>query len=148
MNSKNRGFTFLELMIVVSIVAILGAISFPEYYRFQAKSKRSEGILLLQSMQRAELDYYLNFDTFRIYNSTDQTLEIYGFIPKETLHFYTSRYIVFDTNQAKSGFVAYTQGNIDKDATADVLTLKYQDPGPTFNAIPDGITVWVNDLHN
>lgn len=42
MQSKASGFTLIELMIVVAVVAILAAVAFPSYQQHIRKSRRAE----------------------------------------------------------------------------------------------------------
>ena len=51
MKKNSRGFTLLELMIVVAIVAILATIAYPSYQGFVLRSHRAEAIEGLLSAQ-------------------------------------------------------------------------------------------------
>lgn len=55
---RNRGFTLIELMIVVAIVAILAAIAIPAYSRYAFRARRDEGQELLLRIAQAEERFY------------------------------------------------------------------------------------------
>ncbi len=51
---KSRGFTLIELMVVVSIIAFLAVVSVPNFMRFLAKSKRAEVYMNLSAIYTAQ----------------------------------------------------------------------------------------------
>jgi type IV pilus assembly protein PilE len=61
---RRRGFTLIELMITVAIVAILASIAFPAYTSQVRKGKRAEGkAKILTAQQRLER-YYTDNSTY------------------------------------------------------------------------------------
>ncbi|HEX9191677.1 MAG TPA: prepilin-type N-terminal cleavage/methylation domain-containing protein [Candidatus Deferrimicrobiaceae bacterium] len=64
---SKKGFTLIELMIVVAIIGILAAIAIPNFLRFQAKSRQSEaktnlgGIFTAQTAYLGEHNRYGTF---------------------------------------------------------------------------------------
>lgn len=58
MRKRNRGFTLLELMIVVAVIAILTAVAIPNYRQFVLRSHRSEAIIALTEMANLQEKFY------------------------------------------------------------------------------------------
>lgn len=57
---KARGFTLIELMIVVAIIAVLAAIAVPTYQTYLLKARVTEGLTLARLAQIAIVESYQN----------------------------------------------------------------------------------------
>ena len=61
---SKKGFTLIELMIVVAIIGILAAIAIPNFMRFQAKSKQSEAKGNLKGIATAQKAYFAERNSY------------------------------------------------------------------------------------
>ena len=64
MKSMQKGFTLIELMIVVAIIAILAAIAIPAYQDYLVRSQVSEASTLADGAKTAIAEYYSNTGDF------------------------------------------------------------------------------------
>lgn len=58
MKTLQKGFTLIELMIVVAIIGILAAIALPAYQDYTVRTQVSEGLTLAGGVKNAVADYY------------------------------------------------------------------------------------------
>ncbi len=56
---KNKGFTLIEMLVVVLIIGILAGIALPQYGNAVEKSKASEALIILKSLQQQQALCYL-----------------------------------------------------------------------------------------
>ncbi|MBL7131775.1 MAG: prepilin-type N-terminal cleavage/methylation domain-containing protein [Candidatus Omnitrophica bacterium] len=53
-----RGFTLLELVIVIVIIAILAALAIPQYMITTERARAAEGLLILDAVRNSQIRYY------------------------------------------------------------------------------------------
>src|SRR5438105_1921586 len=74
--ATSKGFTLIELMIVVAIIGILAAIAIPNFIKFQAKSRQAEPKTNLRGLWVTQKAYFSDRDTF------SSSVSDLGFVPE------------------------------------------------------------------
>jgi type IV pilus assembly protein PilA len=151
-----KGFTLVELMIVVAVIGLLAALAIPNFLRFQARSKQSEVKGNLKAAFTCERAYYQEHSTY-----TSCVLQL-GFAPERgnryryTLNTTTRVDETCNTTQSRAtaaGTSLPSDGDILADAfkfgtSAGITAANAAKPTPTYApAVPSGTTMVVqNDL--
>lgn len=119
---ESNGFTLIELMIVVAIVALLSAIALPSYQEHVIKSRRAEGkAVIMQAAQGLERCY----TQFGRYNAdqcaTAVLLSGGGIIPSEGDWYHVSG--SFGVDGQSFALAAAPQNAQTKDSKCGILSL-------------------------
>jgi type IV pilus assembly protein PilA len=131
-----RGFTLIELMIVVAIIGILAAIAIPNFIRFQARSKQGEAKANLKAMFTAERSFFQEKDRYSQYQN-----EV-GFSPERGNRYaYRLEKTTCASGAEDRSAATTTPGQNDTCVQVDVLkyTSESGNPLPTFTAAKGGM---------
>lgn len=141
---KKSGFTLIELMIVVAIIAFLAIISVPSFSRFLAKAKRAEAYMNLSSIYAAEKAYWAEHgkysdqldgqggigwkpEGYKGGGAQEKFYYTYGFgSGSEGKNYFTGKLnapaSALSLSKADDkGFIAVAAGDIDGDGNMDIL---------------------------
>ena len=134
---KRSGFSLIELMVVVAIIAFLAMIAVPNFNRFLAKAKRAEAYMNLSSIYAAEKAYYaehgkysdvLNGEGGIGWRPEGKTYYTYGFAGIDGRNHFVGKLgasgaQLQGSRADKNGFVVVAAGDIDGDGDADIITV-------------------------
>ena len=108
-----RGFSLLEVMIVVVIIGILATLAYPSLEGYLQRSKQTEAKVGLSAVYTAQKIYFAINQTYAdSLSNLDVQLETGG----------GSRYSITLTGSSSS-FTATAKGNLDDDAVLDIWTI-------------------------
>jgi len=131
-----KGFSLLELMIVLAIVSFLSMLAMPSFTRFFAKAKRSEAYIQLRSLYIAEKMYFAEHGTYTTKLTGQNSLNwkpegtpyyTYGFAQERGSTLVGSNKAptsaLTGTYANQEGFTAGATANIDTDEKTDLLVI-------------------------
>ena len=121
---NNRGFTLIELMIVVVIIGILAALAIPRFTQSTIRARQGEAKLILKAICTNQLTYRLDSPTNSYFVSGDVASagnpnafsDIDVEIPPNALYSYTVVADGFD-------YLASATADLDGDGFDDVWTI-------------------------
>jgi type IV pilus assembly protein PilA len=134
-----RGFSLLELMVVLAIVAFLAMIAMPNFMRLFAKAKRMEAYTHLRALYLAEKAFFAEHGTYTSnlggtdglgWKADGRLHYTYGFNGSESKNYKlgslkTPASALVGTYANATGFKAGAAGDIDNDGVADFLTIDH-----------------------
>lgn len=132
MKSVQRGFTLIELMIVVAIIGILAAVAIPAYQDYTIKSKATEASSLIAAAKQAVAEAAANGDISAISNATQAGADAIG--------------LALDTTIVGNYVLSVTVAGVN--ATSATITATFRAAGGNIPAALGGTTIiWTGTVN-
>jgi prepilin-type N-terminal cleavage/methylation domain-containing protein len=103
-NREKKGFTIIELMIVIAIISIMAAVSIPLYDSYKRSAMRAEAIGELISVTSSQEDC---FNSYRKYCSLNDLMTYYGVLDAGKHHSLTITLADSDQTFTAEVFICY-----------------------------------------
>jgi len=115
--THNKGFTLIELMIVVAVIGILAGIAYPSYQDYILRAKRADAKVALLEVQLAQEKYRANNTTY----GTIADLGLSSTSPEDN-------YAIAITGNTATAYTATaTPTGTHSDSTCNVLSINASD---------------------
>ena len=118
-----KGFTLIELMIVVVIIGILAALAIPRFMRATTKSKQSEARQILKQVYSMQRAYRQEYNTYWGNATSASAAAPNGFARIGVDIMANARYSYTMVAALNTFTCTATSGILDDDATVDTWTI-------------------------
>jgi len=151
---RRKGFSLVELMVVVAIIAILAAIAVPQYKKYQLKAKTSEAKMNIGAIKTAEEAYAAENDKYLTADWSPSTIpgsapadfsatngfQKIGFEPQGQVYYC---YAVSDGNDTITD-----SAEVETSSDADIVVVAVADLDKNAGTADPDTAVTINDIDN